>query len=76
MATPVKEQREAIAKLTKALNNANKFYEQNGALLQEAMILAGKAGIRSDRNIAQAQSMLRQIVMYIERGIDDVKRIR
>lgn len=75
MATPVKEQRDAIAKLTKALNNANKFYEQNGALLQEAMKLASKAGIRSDQNIAQAQSMLRQIVMYIERGINDVKRI-
>ena len=29
MATPVKEQRDAIARLTKALNNANKFYEQN-----------------------------------------------
>lgn len=75
MATPVKEQRDAIAKLTQALNNANKFYEQNGALLQEAMKLAGKAGIRSDQNIAQAKSMLRQIVMYIERGINDVKRI-
>lgn len=66
MATPVKEKRDAIARLTKAYNLCEKLRDE----LQQATKLAEKAGVsrQTSSYLAEAQSMRQQIMRYTEQA--------
>ena len=68
MATPTKEKRDAIARLTKAWNLA----EQCGKELQEGIKLADKAGLRNQSYIMEAQSACSKVKSYTQQGIRQV----
>jgi hypothetical protein len=71
MATPTKEKRDAIARLTKAYNLADTCRKE----LQEAIKLAEKAGLRNSSYIAQAQSACSQVMNYSDQGRRQVERL-
>lgn len=66
MATPVKEKRDAIARLTKAYNLCEKLRDE----LQQATKLAEKVGVsrQTSSYLAEAQSMRHQIMRYTEQA--------
>lgn len=71
MATPTKEKRDAIARLTKAMNLADSCKAE----LQEAIKLAEKAGLRNSSYMAQAQSACSQAYNYAQQGKRQVEKL-